>query len=147
MSTVPQLKPGEKFHVFQERLARFKAEKEDVYYKVVLDFVNDWLGLEGKFKYRSLSKFKHTEKELYEDPHHNRETLRNHAAIITKELGLKLSLDDETESDDINDYYIIFVLKKCLGKIGYRLKEHSVTFEKKGGELYESTTYSIVLKN
>ena len=50
--------PNETITQYLRRAEQFKAKLQNVGYNLVLNFLNDLLGLEGKFKMSSITEFK-----------------------------------------------------------------------------------------
>lgn len=115
---VPIYDGKESINQYIKRVERFKNIIVLEKYNVILEFVNLWLGLE----YTSLSDFKNVyEHILLKNSKHNRIIVRKYCDIFQNNFGIDLSVGLETDSDEINDRYIIYLLMKMLTIIGYSL--------------------------
>jgi len=106
-----------------DAINNFEVNLNKEKYSLILKFINFWLKFEGKNKFKSLLKFRNlSEKNLLYDLKHNRYALRKFSKQIKSKLNIKFNIDDETDSDEIKDKYILYFLSRCLVSIGYRLK-------------------------
>jgi hypothetical protein len=123
---IPKYNGNESLTKYMRRLEDYKIMVNQERYNIILDFVNSWLKLEDINKYTSLMEFKDiTERRLLIDLKHNRKLLRDHSDRIINELGITISVDEETASDEITDKYIITFLTKALASIDYTLTHKS----------------------
>lgn len=98
-------------------LHEFKKEK----YEKILNFVNAWLEPLNK-KITALTEFKNlSEKKLFKNTKHNRKVLKTNAENLKAQLFIKTSIDDETDSDEINDQHILRFTMKLLNTIDYSI--------------------------
>lgn len=105
---------------YTRRIEAYKASIKFEKYDIILDFINEWLNQEKKLT--SLSDFKNvSEKLLLKDPKHNRDLLRKHSNNLIKNFNVNSSIEDDTDSDDINDSYIIYFVTKILNYFGYSM--------------------------
>jgi len=105
-----------------KRVEAFKNKLIEDKYDVILEFINLWLGME----YTSLTELKNTyEYNLLKNPKHNRSVVRKYSDIFQNRFEIDLSVGLETDSDEINDKYIIYLLMKMLGTIGYCLTKRN----------------------
>lgn len=115
---VPIILENEPLPVYLNRLAEYKQSLMQNKYTLLLEFINMWLVKE----YKSLTDFKNIlESELLKDEKHNRKVLRLYSKKLTQTFVVKFSVEDDTDSDDITDKYIIYVLTRLLCAIGYTL--------------------------
>lgn len=113
---------NETINQYIKRVERFKNKIVEEKYNVILEFVNSWLDK----KYTSLSDFKNIYEEiLLKNSKHNREIVRKYCDIFQNKFEVDLSIGLETDSDEINDRYIIYLLMKMLGIIGYSLTKRN----------------------
>lgn len=88
-------------------------------YNLLLDFINEWLKLDGRFKFSSLLEFKNmAESYLLADPIHNRKILRKYNQSIIDKLHINLT--DKSDSN-LRSKYILFFLTRSLVRIDYSL--------------------------
>lgn len=121
--SVPKINDGEEITSYLKRLEEYKLSLIQEKYSVLLDFVNFWLDK----SFKSLSEFKNIpETTLLKDLKHNRKTLRTFSKKLTKIFSKTFSVDDDTDSDDITDKYIIYVLTKLLVSINYSLTSKKI---------------------
>ena len=92
-------------------------------YNMMLDFINKWLNYDKKYQLKSLKEFKNiSESTLLHDLKHNRNILRKYGTQIKEKFKFKFNIDDETDSDDIKDRYILYFVSRALNSIGYTLQ-------------------------
>jgi cysteinyl-tRNA synthetase len=119
----PTLRKGEHVNSFMNRMEEYRLYLINDKYNLILKFVNMWLTEE----YKSLSEFKNiSEKRLLKDPKHNRDTLRKYASKFKKVFNSNFTVEDDTDSDDITDKYIIYVASKLLAAINYKFGNKKV---------------------
>ncbi len=136
--TVPKYDGKESLTKYLRRVDVFKLKLCEDKYKLLLNFINEWLKLSKEFKLKSLGDFVNiNEKLLLNDTKHNRDILRKYSDKIIKELNVKFDISDETASDDIEDTYIIQFLSKALASIDFTLNSKT---------LNGKTSYTIKLK-
>lgn len=112
----------ESVNKYLRRVEKYKIFVLEEKYNLILEFVNSWL----KTNYTCLTDLKnYSETDMLKDPKFNRTIVRKYCEIFQEKFDINLSVGIETDSDDINDTYIIYVLIKMLGLIGYYLfKKH-----------------------
>lgn len=92
-------------------------------YVLILNFINELT----KNNYKALTDFKDVnEKLLLKDSKHNHAVIRKYCEIFENKFKINFSVDGETDSDDINDTYIFFVMQKVLININYILLKSEV---------------------
>ena len=101
----------------------FTIELKKERYNLLLAFVNDWLKLDDDdVKLTSLSDFKNMEESvILKDKKHNNAVLRKYRDQIVEKLNPNFDIDDETDSDDIKDKYIIYFMSKSLVSIDFSM--------------------------
>lgn len=122
--SVPKINDGEDITSYLKRLEEYKLSLIQDKYIVLLEFINSWLGK----SFKSLSEFKNiSETILLKDLKHNRKTLRTFSKKLNKIFNKSFSVEDDTDSDEITDKYIIYVLTKLLVTINYTLVSKKVS--------------------
>ncbi len=118
MTITQYLRHVEKYELY------LKREK----YNIILDFINQWLKYESKnAKLKSLTEFKDIrQKVLLEDEKHNRDILRTNSENLKKVFNCNFTIDEDTDSDDITDKYIIYVVTKMLSAINFTLSNKKI---------------------
>lgn len=117
---VPEYNNKETVNQYMKRVEKYKIQLLQSKYDVILNFVNDWT----ENKYEALSEFKNIqEKILLKNNKHNRDIVRKYSDIFRDKFDIDLSFDMETDSDEINDKYIIYLLMKMLVLINYTLSK------------------------
>ncbi len=87
-------------------------------YNFILSFINEWT----LKKFTSLSQFKNISYNyLTKHPKTNRSLVRKYCDEFTKKYNGDLTVGLETDSDEINDMYIIYLLDNMLKIINYKL--------------------------
>lgn len=120
---IPIYDGKESVNKYIKRVERFKNKILEDKYNIILEFVNSWL----KTEYTSLSDFKNIhECVLLKNSKHNRLIVRKYCDIFKNKFEMDLSINLETDSDEINDKYIIYLLIKMLNVIGYSLTKRSL---------------------
>lgn len=110
---------------------KFKLDLIGKKYSLVLDFINEWLNLSEKTKLQSLTDFQKIEKEqLLINPAHNRKILKRHCKKLKEELGINLQIEEDTDSDKIDDEYILFFASRMLNSIGYGFRYQGAFYNK-----------------
>jgi len=117
-------------------------------HKMLLDFVNRWLNYDKKYQLKSLKEFRNIrESTLLYNLKHNRNILRNYGTQIKKKFKFKFHIDDETNSDDIKDRYILYFTIRALNSIGYTLQckeiEHRNNEKNKKKQILLENYYTI----
>lgn len=124
--SVPKINDDEDITSYLKRLEEYKLSLIQEKYTVLLEFINFWLGK----SFKSLSEFKNiSETVLLKDLKHNRKTLRTFSKKLNKIFNKTFSVEDDTDSDDITDKYIIYVLTKLLVSINYSLISKKVSYK------------------
>lgn len=122
---------------FMRDVENFRKKLINEKYAMILEFINEWLKL-NEVKLTSLTQFKNMkETDILSDGHHNRVVLRKYVELFEKKFNISLSIDSNTDSDEINDNYILYVLTRVLRSIGYSLNKYP-----KNNNIF----YTIILK-
>ena len=104
---VPLYDGKESINKYMRRVEKYRDYMMKDKYNLILEFINEWLDVE----FNSLTQFKSiNENKLLKDKKHNRDLIRKYC-----------QLDEETDSEEINDKYIIYLLMKMLNYIDYGL--------------------------
>jgi hypothetical protein len=107
---------------FLREMEKFTNQLNQDRYNIVINFVNDWLRLKDDNRILALSQFNAIpETRLLKTPKHNRKVIRKYTNIFKQQLNVDLSVTDETDSDEIKDKYIIYVTRRILSSIDYKL--------------------------
>lgn len=115
---VPKMKSGEHINSYIRRVEEYRLSLNKEKYDILLKLINEWIDKE----YKSLSEFKNIKSsKLVKNLKHNRDILRKYSPKLTKHFKSKFSVEEDTDSDDITDNYIIYVVSKLLGVIDYKL--------------------------
>jgi len=124
---VPKYDGTESMTKYLRRVDCFKLKFQEDKYKLLLEFVNEWLKLSKTFRLKSLSDFVNVEENvLLADKKHNRVILRKYSENIIKKLNVEFDVEEETGSDDIEDTYIIQFVGKALSSIDFSLNKRPV---------------------
>ena len=122
LNYVPKYDGTESITKYMRRVEEFKIKLVEDRYKLLLDFVNDWLQLMDNSRLKSLTHLKNmSETDLLKNPTNNRKVLRKYSNEIIKKLDIKFNVEDDTDSDEIKDKYIIYFLSRALASINYTL--------------------------
>lgn len=106
-----------------QKVEKFKTLIFQEKYNIILQFVNEWLNSD----YKSLTYFKNKcEDELLKNEKINRNICRKYSEIFKKRFELDLIVDLDTDSDEIKDKYIIYLLTKMLQSIEYILYKKDI---------------------
>lgn len=125
---VPKYDGKESLTKYLRRVDAFKLKLQEDKYRLLLNFINDWLKLSKEFKLKSLGDFINMEESiLLKDPSHNRDILRKYSDTIIKKLNVKFDVDEDTLSDDIDDKYIITFLSKALTSIDFTMNKKNIS--------------------
>jgi hypothetical protein len=117
-----------------QRVEKFKILVFKDKYSVILKFVNEWL----QSDFSSLYSFKNQlEDDLLKNEKHNRDVCRLYSNIFKNKFGTDLTVDLDTDSDEIKDKYIIYLLMKMLQSIEYTLFKREIS----------NKTYYTIIKN
>jgi hypothetical protein len=99
---------------------KFKAFVIKEKYNVILQFINEWLGTD----YKTINNFSNRlEDDLLKNEKENRCLCRKYAEIFNKKFGIDLEVDSNTDSDEIKNKYIVFLLSKMVNSIDYHLSK------------------------
>lgn len=124
---------------YQRRIRDFQVALSTERYNATLEFINQWLKLKNR-KFKSLLDFKKIQESvLLKDTKHNRSILRAHAEKIMNLCKLEAKIDEETESEEIDDMYIFKFVRQVLHTFEYTLVSRMNMADKK---IY----YSILFK-
>nr|QBK89030.1 MAG: hypothetical protein LCMiAC02_01230 [Mimivirus LCMiAC02] len=135
MNKAPKFKKDETYIKYKKRLDNYNVEQLKERYNLLLKFINKWLGYDGKYGLKSIKQFKNVpRKELLYDLKHNRKILRKYSNEIKEKLDLTFVITDETDSDEINDQFIIIFLGRSLSSIGYKLVSKKIDIIVKNGK-------------
>ena len=119
--SIPQYNGGsvtKYFKSVEEYELNLKKDK----YNIILNFINEWLNYPPKFQLKSLTGFKNIKESiLLKDLKHNRDILRKYSKNIIKKLKITFNIDDDTDSDEIKDRYILYFTQRCLASIKFSL--------------------------
>jgi hypothetical protein len=120
---VPIYDGKESINKYIKKVQKFNSKILEDKYEVILEFVNEWL----ECKYTSLSDFRNIyEKTMLKNLKHNRDIVRKYSDIFQDKFNVDLSVGLETDSDEINDRYIIYLLIKMLNIIQYTLVKKEI---------------------
>jgi len=121
--TIPKYDGTMSITKYLKLVDQFTIEIKKERYNLLLAFVNDWLKLEeDDVKLISLSDFKNMEESvILKDKKHNMEILRRYKDEIVQKLNPNFDIDEETDSDDIKDKYIIYFMSKSLTAIDFAM--------------------------
>lgn len=115
---IPKYDGRESINQYIRKVEKYKIEVLKEKYDEVLNFINEWTN----GKYCALSEFKNIQETiLLKDDKHNRKMVRKYSDIFKDKFDIDLSFDIDTDSDEINDKYIIYLLMKIVGLIDYTL--------------------------
>lgn len=115
---IPTFDGTESVNQYMKKVERYKIKLLQNKYDHIVKFVNEWTNN----KYHALTEFKNIdEKILLKDDKYNRDIVRKYSDIFKDKFKVDLSFNAETDSDEINDKYIIHLLMKMLVLIDYIL--------------------------
>lgn len=121
---VPVYDGKESINKYMRRVEKYIDDMMKDKYNLILQFINEWLGVE----FNSLTQFKSiNEKKLLKNKKHNRDLIRKYCQLFVDKFNTHLSVDEETDSEEINDKYIIYLLKKMLNFIDYGLSKKELS--------------------
>lgn len=124
---VPIYDGKESINKYMKRVEKYKDFIQKDKYDTILKFINEWL----KTEFNSLTQFKNiNEKTLLKNKKNNRDLIRKYCNLFEDKFNIKLSVDEETDSDEINDKYILYLLIKMLGLIDYHLTKKELANSK-----------------
>jgi hypothetical protein len=111
---------------YLRRVEEFKAKLVNERYDKLVQFVNEWLKLEGKSKLTSLTEFRWiTEDSLLEDEENNSKLLYEYNNLFTNDFNLTINKKNTSKE------YIIDVFRRAINSLGYSLRHR-----KKGKIMY-----------
>ena len=135
MNKAPKFKKNDTYVKYKKRLDDYNVGQLKEKYNLLLKFINKWLGYEGKYSLKSIKEFRNVpRKYLLYDLKHNRRILRKYSDEIKEKLDLTFVITDETDSDEINDQFIIIFLGRSLSSIGYKLVSKKIDIITKSGK-------------
>lgn len=112
--------PGETITQYLRRAKEFQAKINEKDYDLILDFLNELLGLTGKFKITSLRDFKRIKhNDLIINPDKNKELLKKYSDEFNDIMEYDISNE---VIEKMKDEYIIHIIRVLLKKINYRLQ-------------------------
>lgn len=115
---IPTYDGKESINKYIRKVERYKNRILEEKYNIILEFFNVWIGTE----YNALTDFKNiSENILFSNAKNNRSIVRKYSDIFQNRFSVDLSVGIETDSDEINDRYIIYLAMKMLGTIEYSL--------------------------
>lgn len=115
---IPKYDGKESINQYIRKVEKYKIQVLKEKYDEVLNFINEWTNS----NYYALSEFKNIQETiLLKDDKHNRNIVRKYSDIFKDKFDIDLSFDMNTDSDEINDKYIIYLLMKIVGLIDYVL--------------------------
>ncbi|QKF93737.1 hypothetical protein QKU48_gp0279 [Fadolivirus algeromassiliense] len=115
---VPIYDGKESINQYIRRVEKYKMKILEEKYNEIIKFVNEWTNK----TYVALTEFKNmNETELLQNASHNRKIVRKYCDIFNEKFNVDLNFNADTDSDEINDTYIIHLLTKMLVLIDYTL--------------------------
>lgn len=115
---IPEYDGIESVNKYMKRVEKYKQYILKEKYDVILLFINEWL----KKNYESITSFRNISEEiLLKNLKHNRDIIRKYCDLFKNKFSLDLTIDLETDSDEINDRYIITLLGKMLNLVDYHI--------------------------
>ena len=134
----PKYDGKESINKYMRKVEEYRLKLLEDKYSLILEFINDLMQAPEQDRLKSLSDFTNISEDIIlRDLKHNRQILRKYGNLIIEKLNVKFDVDEETNSDEIEDYYIFYFLSKVLSSIDYRLVKN--TFG-------EKISYSIRIK-
>lgn len=104
---------------YLRRMSQYKAELKKSEYDISLSFLNDILELTGKYRLKSITDFKNIRHvDIIKDIEQNKKIITDYSKRLKDIFFLELT-DDKI--DDMNEDYIIDVIKIMINNIGYKL--------------------------
>ena len=121
MASVLKYNPNETMTQYLRRARDFKIQIEKNDYDTILNFLNEILDLDGKYKLTSLMDFKRIKhNDLLLDPAKNKDILVKYSDDFKDHLDYEIS---SSTIDKMKDEYIIHVIRCLLKKINYNLRK------------------------
>lgn len=122
-SQIPIYDGKESITKFMQKIEMFKTIIFQDKYNNILKFINEWLNTD----YKSLILFKNKlENDLLKNEKQNRNLCRIYSDLFEKKFGVDLTVSLDTDSDEINNKYIIYLLMKMLNTIEYTLYKKEI---------------------
>ena len=135
---IPQYDGKSSITLYLQKVEAYKITLQKDRYTLILKFINEWLKLTDKYKYKSLLEFKNIDEMiLIADEKHNAHIIKKYIKDLEKAFNVNFTVTDETDTDEIKEKYIIFVVTKALSTIDYTL-----SYKTSKGE----TCYTIKMK-
>lgn len=108
---------------YMRRVQQYTIKLQEDKYNTILGFINAWLNQ----KYESLVEFKNiSESTLLTDTKKNRDVVRQYSKQLQEKFNTDLTVDMGTDSDEINDKYIIYLTMKLLNLMNYTLMRRDI---------------------
>jgi hypothetical protein len=119
---VPQYNAKESLTKYIEKVEKYKTMIYKDKYNIILNFINEWLKLFDEKKFKSITDFKNLyEVDLLYDNRNNKKVIKKYVDIFEKQFMINLNITDDTDSDEIKEKYIIYILSKVVNNIDYIL--------------------------
>jgi len=132
---IPTYEPHMTIYEYKLQVEQFKLALLKDKYNLVLRFINNWLDSDKKNKgstgrqLKTLREFKNiSESQLLKNPKHNRKMLRKYSKEIKQTLDFEFSIDDDTDSEEIKDSYVLYFISRALDKIGYKFSMKRIKY-------------------
>ncbi len=118
-----EYKKTETITQYLRRANEFRAQLESEKYDVILNFLNEFLGLSDKFKLKSITDFKKIKhNDLIKDPSKNKKLVKKYLDDFKDKLNLEWT---EKQINKMKDEYFIHIIRSILNKINYKLKKRT----------------------
>lgn len=115
---------------YLRKVEKYRVKLQEEKYNLLLDFINEWLNYPQKLRLKSFTEFKNLkESYLLKDLKYNRKILRKYSDDIIKKLSVTFNVDDQTDSDEIKDRYILYFLQRALSSLDYSLSVKDIDGE------------------
>lgn len=122
-SAFPVYSSKETVNQYMRRVQQYTIKLQEGKYNIILNFINAWLNQ----KYESLVEFKNIpESTLLADNKKNRDIVRQYSKQLQETFNTDLTVDMGTDSDEINDKYIIYLTMKLLSLMNYTLMRREI---------------------
>jgi len=116
---IPQYNPKQSISSYINNAETYLLNLQSNKYNTVLKFINEWLNINLK----SLTEFKYIkETTLLKNIDHNKNMIIKYISIFNSTFGIELNVDTDTDTDEIDDKYIINLLKHVLKLLNMEYK-------------------------
>lgn len=114
----PTYNGKESVNQYMIRVEKYKQYIQKGKIDLILQFINEWT----KNNFNALTNFRNIQENvLLQNLKYNRELVRKYCDLFKNKFNIDLTIDLETDSEEIDDMYILMMLNKMLNIIDYVL--------------------------